>query len=85
MYILPLTALSLASRLTSPHPSLGVTEAGGSFPVWFTAVYVVGFVAAVAIGSLAWYNSKRPAGWEDVERPDYIPDMNTDASESEDN
>ena len=26
----------------------------------FTLVYVVGFLAAVIGGSLAWYNSKRP-------------------------
>lgn len=45
-------------------------EAG--FP-YFTAVYVVGFVAAVGIGSLAWYNSKRPPGWEGQERPGFIP------------
>jgi hypothetical protein len=30
------------------------------FPVSATLVYVVGFVAAVTIGSIAWYNSKRP-------------------------
>ena len=46
---------------------------GGSFPLWFMIVYAVGFIAAVAIGSIAWYNSKRPAGWEDAERPDYLP------------
>lgn len=54
---------------------------GGNFPVWFTLVYVVGFLAAVAIGSIAWYNSKRPAGWEDAERPDYLPTV----SDTEDN
>ena len=27
------------------------------------------------IGSIAWYYSKRPAGWEDAERPDYIPEV----------
>jgi hypothetical protein len=37
---------------------------GMQFPVSFTAVYVVGFIAAVSIGSIAWYNSKRPPGWE---------------------
>ena len=37
------------------------------------AVLIVGFVAAVSIGSIAWYNSKRPPGWEDKDRPDYIP------------
>ena len=48
----------------------------GEFPTYFVAVYVVGFVAAVSIGSIAWYNSKRPAGWENVERPDIVPDVN---------
>jgi hypothetical protein len=46
---------------------------GNHFPLAFTLVYVVGFVAAVTIGSIAWYNSKRPAGWENKERPDFIP------------
>ncbi len=36
-------------------------------------VAVVGFAAAVGLGSLAWYNSKRPVGWENKERPDFIP------------
>lgn len=48
---------------------------GAQFPVWFTAVYVVGFVAAVTIGSIAWYNSKRPVGWEDAARPDIVPEV----------
>ncbi|MGE5658300.1 MAG: photosystem II assembly protein Psb35 [Actinomycetota bacterium] len=37
------------------------------------AVLVAGFVAAVTIGSVAWYNSKRPPGWEQKERPDFVP------------
>ncbi len=53
----------------------------GSFPLAFTLVYVVGFIAAVVIGSIAWYNSKRPPGWEDAERPDYIPDVKQDRSD----
>jgi hypothetical protein len=52
--------------------------AGGKFPVAFVAVYVVGFIAAVTIGSIAWYNSKRPPGWEDAERPGIIPQVKTD-------
>ncbi|MGD1857797.1 MAG: photosystem II assembly protein Psb35 [Leptolyngbyaceae cyanobacterium] len=36
-------------------------------------VIAVGFAAAVGIGSVAWYNSKRPAGWEGKERPDVVP------------
>lgn len=47
----------------------------GKFPVYFVAVYIVGFIAAVTIGSLAWYNSKRPVGWEDSDRPDYVPKL----------
>ncbi|WP_293133187.1 hypothetical protein [Microcoleus sp. bin38.metabat.b11b12b14.051] len=51
------------------------------------AVLGVGFVAAVGIGSIAWYNSKRPPGWESKERPDFVPkvdkdDLIADASES---
>ena len=47
-------------------------EAAPHFPVSFTLVYV-GFIAAVTIGSIAWYNSKRPVGWEDKERPNIVP------------
>jgi hypothetical protein len=39
------------------------------------AVVGVGFLAAVGIGSVAWYNSKRPPGWEDKERPAIVPDV----------
>ncbi|MDF5736231.1 MULTISPECIES: photosystem II assembly protein Psb35 [unclassified Nostoc] len=48
-------------------------DAAPHFPFAFTLVYVVGFIAAVSIGSIAWYNSKRPAGWESKERPDFVP------------
>jgi hypothetical protein len=51
----------------------GVTVVLGELPLAFTAVYVVGFIAAVGIGSIAWYNSKRPAGWEGRDRPDFVP------------
>lgn len=50
----------------------------GEFPTYFVAVYVVGFIAAVSIGSIAWYNSKRPAGWENAERPDIIPKVDAE-------
>jgi hypothetical protein len=52
--------------------------AGESFPTYFVLVYVVGFIAAVTIGSLAWYNSKRPPGWEDAERPKFVPDFKSE-------
>lgn len=54
--------------------------ASGKFPVYFVAVYVVGFLAAVTIGSIAWYNSKRPVGWENAQRPDIIPEVKTDVN-----
>lgn len=50
----------------------------GEFPTYFVAVYVVGFIAAVSIGSIAWYNSKRPAGLENAERPDIVPKVDKD-------
>jgi hypothetical protein len=56
----------------------------GNFPTEFVAVYVVGFIAAVTIGSIAWYNSKRPPGWENSERPDIIPDLKTDETKQKD-
>jgi len=39
----------------------------------FYGLLVVGFVVAVVVGSIAWYNSKKPAGWEDAEKPDWVP------------
>lgn len=39
------------------------------------AVVAIGFLAATAIGSVAWYNSKRPPGWEDKQRPAVVPDV----------
>ncbi len=59
-------------------------EASNSFPTYFTAVYIVGFIAAVTIGSIAWYNSKRPAGWEGQERPDWVPEVDTKQEEESD-
>jgi hypothetical protein len=59
---------------------MDATAAASKFPVAFTAVYVVGFIAAAVIGSIAWYNSKRPPGWEDAERPDIVPKVGNDDS-----
>ncbi|WP_218083131.1 photosystem II assembly protein Psb35 [Anthocerotibacter panamensis] len=39
--------------------------------IWFWGVLALGFLAAVSIGSLAWYNSKRPLGWESAEIPSW--------------
>jgi hypothetical protein len=55
-----------------------IFEAAPHFPWEFYSVLALGFVAAVSLGSLAWYNSKRPAGWEDKERPKVIPKIDQD-------
>jgi hypothetical protein len=36
---------------------------------------VFGFGAAITLGSIAWYNSKRPLGWEGKARPDIVPEI----------
>lgn len=51
---------------------------GSHTPYAFYAVLALGFVAAVSLGSVAFYNSKRPAGWEGKERPSYIPKIDSD-------
>ena len=51
----------------------GAASQQPSFPTASIAVYVIGFIAATTIGSIAWYNSKRPVGWEDKERPSVVP------------
>jgi hypothetical protein len=51
---------------------------GSHTPYAFYAVLALGFVAAVSLGSVAFYNSKRPAGWEGKERPNYIPKIDSD-------
>ncbi|MEL7084277.1 MAG: hypothetical protein AAGM36_07230 [Cyanobacteria bacterium J06597_1] len=50
----------------------------GDIPAAPIILGIVGFIAAISLGSIAWYNSKRPAGWENAERPDYIPKVGED-------
>ncbi|MEO1132180.1 MAG: hypothetical protein AAFX40_05665 [Cyanobacteria bacterium J06639_1] len=45
------------------------------FPFAATALLAIGFIVAVGFGSVAWFNSKRPAGWEGSERPDIVPEV----------
>jgi hypothetical protein len=63
---------------------LETAASGGKFPIYFIAVYVIGFIAAVTIGSFAWYNSKRPPGWEEANKPNFVPEMkDQDTSETD--
>ena len=55
------------------NPMLSIAIA--TFPT-MTVLYgtmILGFIAAVTLGSIAWYNSTRPPGWQDKERPNIIP------------
>ena len=54
---------------------LQITSSEPHFPYAATSILGLGFIAAVTIGSIAWYNSKRPAGWENKQRPDIVPDI----------
>ena len=49
--------------------------------VLFNAVYSVGALAAGVVGAIAWYNSKRPVGWEDRARPSFIPAIKSSLEE----
>ncbi|MGF1457635.1 MAG: photosystem II assembly protein Psb35 [Leptolyngbyaceae cyanobacterium] len=52
-----------------------------------TLVYVLfasGFLVAVVAGSVAWYNSKKPAGWEGAEKPDWVPKVGGEEGGSKD-
>ncbi len=54
---------------------LQVASSEPHFPISATVVLAVGFIAAISIGSIAWYNSKRPAGWENKAKPDIVPSV----------
>ncbi|WP_201279246.1 photosystem II assembly protein Psb35 [Leptolyngbya iicbica] len=56
-------------------PLMQVETASASYLSTVTILGIVGFIAAVSIGSIAWYNSKRPTGWEGKERPDIVPEV----------
>ena len=59
-----MNTLFLEVSATAPH-----------FPYAAIAALAIGFIAATTLGSIAWYNSKRPVGWQDKERPDFIPEI----------
>ena len=56
---------------------LQAAEATESAPYYSSLLMLggLGFLVAVTVGSIAWYNSKRPVGWENKERPDIVPEV----------
>ncbi len=46
-----------------------------AFPPSLMIVVGVGFLAATILGSIAWYNSRKPIGWQGKEKPDFVPDI----------
>ena len=44
-------------------------------------ILAAGFLAATILGSIAWYNSKRPAGWEDADAPGWVPKVDSDSEQ----
>ncbi|MBD2329786.1 hypothetical protein H6G21_23340 [Alkalinema sp. FACHB-956] len=49
----------------------------------FNGVYAIGALAAGVLGVIAWYNSKRPVGWEDRDRPSFIPEVKLNSATSD--
>ncbi|MGB3615784.1 MAG: hypothetical protein WBA10_18455 [Elainellaceae cyanobacterium] len=62
-------------NLLAADVAVDAAASASSFPTSAVLVLVVGFIAAVSVGSIAWYNSKRPTGWEGKERPDIVPNV----------
>ncbi|NJL99033.1 MAG: hypothetical protein HC924_09570 [Synechococcaceae cyanobacterium SM2_3_2] len=60
-----------------------VANPADTIPMLPLIVVGVGFVAAISLGSLAWFNSKRPAGWENSDRPDFVPKIKGDQPDEE--
>ena len=58
-----------------------ITKASYPYGKIYAGVLGLGFVAAVSLGSIAFYNSKRPVGWEGKDRPGFVPKVNADDSD----
>lgn len=70
--VAPIKRVMIELLMQQPVPESSVSL---STPI---LVLVAGFIAAATIGSIAWYNSKRPPGWEAKERPDFVPKVDKD-------
>lgn len=68
---------------SGPLSLIGVEVSSGTgnlLPVY--GVLLLGLVAAVTLGLVAFFNSKRPPGWEDAQRPSFIPKIETEELDS---
>ena len=63
-----------------PLWSLAELDYSTTLKTVFYGLLAVGFLSAVIIGSIAWYNSKKPPGWEGAEKPDWVPGMDKETS-----
>jgi FtsZ-interacting cell division protein ZipA len=55
------------------------TTSASHFPTLALLLLIAGFIAAAAIGTVAWFRSQRPVGWRSEQRNGHMP-----ASELED-
>lgn len=73
-YFDPLGGLStVLNLLVNSFLATEMAADNAAYTLSLPLVFIVGFIAAVTLGSIAWYNSKRPVGWEDKKRPDVVP------------
>ncbi len=72
-----LNLLNLYVLAQAANPAVQI-EHESPYPITLTLLFAVGFIAAATIGSIAWFNSKRPLGWEDKEKPAIVPDIEKD-------
>ena len=49
-----------------------------TFPLYFVAVYAIGFMAALIIGSIAWSKSKEMSSSRNVTTPDPDPEVKSE-------
>lgn len=64
------------------HITLAALEYSTALNYALALILMGGFVVAVVVGSIAWYNSKKPAGWEGAERPNWVPKVGADQTKN---
>jgi hypothetical protein len=72
----------MGTRLMLRLSTLAALDYAATLNSTLIFILVGGFIAAVVAGSIAWYNSKKPAGWEDAEKPNWVPKVNAGSSQN---